>query len=154
MTHIRSLPLPSGLGSATWVDYGDGSWWVTFANYSGKGGEPGKGSEATRLVRFTDTWHRQEALAFPAGVVSRWGKMSSSGGTLAAPRLFYSTGHDAPELYVLEVPAAGHELIWRATIRIESEGQGIAVDRNEGMLYSIQRRTGEVIVSVLPDVAR
>lgn len=154
MTHIRSLPLPSGLGSATWVDYGDGSWWVTFAHYSGKGGEPGKGSEATTLVRFTDAWRRQEAWSFPADVISRWGKMSSSGGVLAAPRMFYTTGHDAPELYVLEVPSAGHELILRAIIRIESEGQGIAIDRTEGLLYSIQRRTGEVIASVLPEIVR
>jgi hypothetical protein len=154
MAHIRSFPLPSGFGSATWVDYGDGSWWVTFANYSGKGGEPNRGSEATRLVRFTDAWHRQDTLAFPADVISRWRKMSSSGGTLATRGVFYTTGHDAPELYVVEVPSAGHELILRAIIPIESEGQGIAIDRAEGVLYSIQRRTGEVLVSVLPEAAR
>jgi hypothetical protein len=150
MAHLRSLPLPSGLGSATWVDHDDGSWWVTFAHYSGKGGEPGKGSDATRLERFTETWHREEEWSFPAAVVSRWETMSSSGGTLAAPRVFYTTGHHAPELYVLEVPAAGRELVLRAIILTESEGQGIALDRHEGTLYSIQRRTGEVIESALP----
>ena len=74
------------------------------------------------------------------------------GGTAAAARLFYTTGHDAPEIYVVEAPSDGNELRLRAIIRIESEGQGIALDRDEGLLYSIQRRTREVIVSRLPDL--
>jgi len=151
MVHLRSILLPSGIGSATWLDYTDGSWWVTFANYSGKGGEPGKGSDATRLARMTDDWRPRELWAFPPAVVRRWGSMSSSGGTVAAGRVFYTTGHDAPEIYVVEVPAAASELRLRRIIRVESEGQGIALDRDEGYLYSIQRRTREVIVSALPD---
>jgi hypothetical protein len=152
MVHLRSIPLPSGLGSATWVDYSEGSWWVTFANYSGKGGEAGKGSAATRLVRLDPDWHPRQLWAFPRAVVGRWGTMSSSGGTAAAGRVFYTTGHDAPEIYVVEVPAEGNELKLRAIIKMESEGQGIALDRDQGLLYSIQRRTREVIVSTLPDL--
>jgi len=76
--------------------------------------------------------------------------MSSSGGAAAASRLFYTTGHDEPEIYVVEVPAEGSELKLRRIIRFESEGQGIALDRDQGLLYSIQRRTREVIVSTLP----
>jgi len=150
MTHSRSLPLPSGLGSATWLDYADGSWWVTFANYSGKGGEPGRGSNATRLARLSDDWRPRELWSFPPAVVKRWDTMSSSGGAAAASRLFYTTGHDEPEIYVVEVPAEGSELKLRRIIRFESEGQGIALDRDQGLLYSIQRRTREVIVSTLP----
>lgn len=154
MVHLRSVPLPPGLGSATWLDYSDGSWWVTFAHYSGKGGERGKGSDATRLARVADDWRPLELWSFPPAVVKRWGTMSSSGGTAAARRLFYTTGHDAPEIYVLDVPTDATELRLRRIIRVESEGQGIALDRDEGLLYSIQRRTREVIVSALPDVAR
>ena len=154
MVHLRSVPLPSGLGSATWLDYSDGSWWVTFAHYSGKGGEPGKGSEATTLARLSDDWRPLESWSFPPDVVKRWGTMSSSGGTVAAGRLFYTTGHDAPEIYVVEVPAEGRELRLRTIIRVESEGQGIALDRDQGLLYSIQRGTREVIVSELPAVTR
>ena len=154
MVHVRSLPLPSGLGSATWLDRSDGSWWVTFANYSGKGGEPGKGSDATRLARLGDDWHLAELWSFPPAVVKRWGTMSSSGGVAAARRLFYTTGHDAREIYVVAVPAEGSELNLRRIIRFESEGQGIALDRDQGFLYSIQRRTREVIVSALPDAAQ
>lgn len=152
MVHLRSQPLPSGLGSATWLDYSDGAWWVTFANYSGKGGEPGKGSGATRLARLSDDWRPAETWSFPPAVVSRWGKMSSSGGTTAGRRVFYTTGHDAPEIYVVEVPTEGSELRLRRIIRFESEGQGIALDRDQRLLYSIQRRTREVIVSSLPDL--
>jgi hypothetical protein len=42
LSHFRSIPLPRGIGSATWVDRANDAWWVTFANYAGKGGEPGK----------------------------------------------------------------------------------------------------------------
>lgn len=154
MTHIRSMPLPAGHGSATWVDYGDGAWWVTFAHYSGKGGEEGKGSEATRLVRFGRDWRPGKAWSFPKTVVARWGTMSSSGGTLAARGLFYTTGHDARELYVLKVPRFRRTLALHHVVHMDSEGQGIAMDRSEHLLYSIQRRTKEVLVSVLPDTAR
>lgn len=150
MLHLRSLALPSGLGSATWLAYADESWWVTFANYSGKGGEAGKGSAATRLVRLAADWRPAQMWTFPGSVIARWGTMSSSGGTLAGSRVFYTTGHDAPEIYVVEVPRAGTELKLRTIIRTESQGQGLALDGAERRLYSIQRRTGEVIVSVLP----
>ena len=150
MTHIRSMPLPAGHGSATWVDYGDGSWWVTFAHYSGNGGEPGKGSDATTLVRFSNDWQVKQAWSFPPEVVARWGEMSSSGGTLGSHRIFYTTGHDAPELYAVKVPRSGGQLILEGIVPIESEGQGIALDREERVIYSIQRRTKEVLVSVLP----
>jgi hypothetical protein len=51
---------------------------------------------------------------------------------------------------VLDLPASGHELTLRAIVPFESEGQGIAVDGGDGLLYSIQRRTREIIVSKLP----
>jgi hypothetical protein len=51
---------------------------------------------------------------------------------------------------VLEVPGTGNELTLREILRFESEGQGIAVDRTASHLYSIQRRTREVLVSALP----
>jgi len=151
MTHVRSLPLPQGLGSATWVDQAEGAWWVTFAQYAGKGGEPGKGPEATTLVRFDRDWRQQNAWFFPRAVVSRWDGMSSSGGAWAGGGRLYITGHHAPELYVLQLPESGRELALREIISIESEGQGIAFDRTAGLLYSIQRRSREVLASKLPD---
>jgi hypothetical protein len=148
--HLRSIPLPQAIGSATWVERANDAWWVTFANYAGKGGEPGKGPETTKIVRFDRQWHPQESWTFPAAVVQRWNGMSSSGGAWVEGKGLYTTGHDARELYVLDLPASGHQLTLKAIVPFESEGQGIAIDRSEGLLYSIQRRTREVIVSKLP----
>jgi hypothetical protein len=132
------------------VDRADGSWWVTFANYAGKGGEPGKGPNRTLLVKFDADWRRQDAWTFPPDVVHRWDGMSSSGGTWVPGRGLYTTGHHARELYVLDLPASGGELRLREIVPFESEGQGIAIDRNTGLLYSIRRSTREVLVSRLP----
>jgi hypothetical protein len=76
--------------------------------------------------------------------------MSSSGGAWVPGKGLYTTGHDARELYVLDLPASGHELTLEAIVPFESAGQGIAVDRTDQLLYSIQRSTREVIVSKLP----
>jgi hypothetical protein len=155
MTHVRTIPLPGGHGSATWVEHAEGEWWVTFAHYAGKGGEAGKGPEATTLVQFDRGWRLVRAWSFPEQIVARWDGMSSSGGTWAGTRgLLYTTGHHAPELYLLDVPPSGRELTLRDIIPIESEGQGIALDREERLLYSIQRRTREVLVSELPPLSR
>jgi hypothetical protein len=152
LSFVRSIPLPGDIGSATWIDRGDGVWWVAFAHYAGKGGIPGKGPEATRLVRFDGDWKVEASFAFPPAVVTRWGAMSSSGGVRTGPRTFVTTGHDAPEVYVVDVPERGDELILGAIVPIESEGQGIAVDSANGTVYGIRRRTREVIVSEIPSL--
>jgi len=154
MVHVRSVPLTDRFGSATWIDRAQGGWWITFANYAGKGGVPGRGPEATRLVRFSKDWKPGPAYAFPSSVVTRWGTMSSSGGVALTRRLFVTTGHDQPELYVVELPKTGDELLLRAVVAVESEGQGIAFDSRARTLYSIQRRTREVLESTLPASVR
>jgi hypothetical protein len=149
MNHLHSIPLPRGIGSATWVDRTDGAWWVTFANYAGKGGEAGRGPERTTLVKFDPRWQQQQSWTFPPAVVSKWSGMSSSGGAWVQGRGLVTTGHDAQELYVLTLPASGTELALHEIIPFESHGQGIAIDRTDGLLYSIQRGTREVLVSRL-----
>jgi hypothetical protein len=187
MRHLRTQSLPAGYGSATWIDVRDstdlgksgpdsgksgpdsrtsgagsgksGAWWVTFAQYAGKGGEAGKGPEMTQLVRFDRRWRKQAAWTFPEAVIARWAAMSSSGGTWSADGMLYTTGHDARELYVLRLPTSGARLELVAIVPMESEGQGIALDRGVqtgsagGTLYSIQRKTQEILVSTLPSLA-
>ena len=130
--HLRSIQLPQGIGSATWVEHAHDAWWVTFANYAGRGGEPGKGPETTKMVRFDRQWQPQESWTFPPAVVQRWEGMSSSGGVWVEGKGLYTTGHDARELYVLDLPASGHELTLKAIVPFESEGQGIAIDSVKG----------------------
>ena len=149
MTHVRNLPLPSGLGSATWVERKGNDWWVAFAHYAGRGGEPGRGPEHSTIVRFDDNWQQRGAWSFPPAVVARWDGMSSSGGVWIDDR-FFTTGHHAREIYVLQQPRSGTQLVLRDIVPFESEGQGIAFDGPARLLYSIQRRTREVLVSKLP----
>jgi hypothetical protein len=153
MVHLRSVPLPDRFGSATWIEQATDGWWVAFAHYSGRGGLPGKGPEATRLVLFSKTWEPRSEYAFPEAVIARWDGMSSSGGVLVRPGVFVTTGHHRPELYVLALPESGNELILRSIVPIESEGQGVSLDRAAGTFYSIQRRTRQVLVSRLPGAA-
>lgn len=152
LRHKRSQPLGAGRGSITWIDFHDDSWWVAFAHYTLRGGEVGKGSEMTTLRRYDTTWRERESWSFPAEVVGKWAGMSASGGVWGGDNRLYTTGHDEPEIYVLDVPAGGGTLRLTATIRVESAGQGIAFDRASGQLYSIQRATREVLVSTLPPV--
>lgn len=150
--HIESVPLGIGHGSATWVDRFDDAWWVGYAHYAGRGGEPGRGPEYTTLVRYDDAWRQTGAFAFPPEVIAQWDGMSSSGGVWRRDDgLLYTTPHHTPVIHVLGRPAAGARLTLVRTVAIESEGQGIALDPTDAaLIWSIQRRTGEVLVSRLP----
>lgn len=76
--------------------------------------------------------------------------MSCSGGAWAPHGRLVTTSHHGKELFVLKLPAAGAALELDAVVAFESEGQGIAIDAQTGLPWSIQRRTGEVLVSRLP----
>jgi hypothetical protein len=115
-------------GSLTWIDRHAGSWWLLFAHYAGRGGEPGKGPEATRLVEYSASWNRQRALRFPPELIARFAGYSSSGGSFGPDGLLYVTGHDAPEVYALRIPATGDVLEWVGTAPAPIAGQGIAWD--------------------------
>jgi hypothetical protein len=110
LEHVESRGLEVRSGSATWIDRHAGHWWVSFANYAGAGGAPGRGPESTQLIRFDHRWRALERFAFPGALIERFGTMSNSGGAFGPGRLLYATGHDAPELYALRVPALGAAL--------------------------------------------
>lgn len=151
MRHIRTRSLGPGRGSLTWLDWHDGSWWACFANYDGKGGEPGRTHEATVLVRYDRTFAEQGAWLFPKDMLERFAPFSSSGGAWGDDGLLYVTGHDKPELYVVRLPEAGSRLEHVATMGIPTGGQAIAWDRrNRRVLWSIERSTNEVVASQVP----
>jgi hypothetical protein len=150
---LRSIALPDGRGSLTWVDRHDGAWWAMFANYDGRGGEPPRDHRDTLLVRFDDQWREQRHWRLPEPVLQRLRPMSSSGGGWGPDGQLYLTGHDRAELYVLRIPSDGATLEYVQTIAIPPiEGQGIDWDDSEpGVLYGIARRSGRIIaVRVLP----
>lgn len=151
MVHLRTVSLGRRIGSLTWVDRRDGFWWACFANYEGRGGEPGRGSAYTQLVKFDDQWRRLEAWSFPASVVERFKPMSSSGGAWGPDGRLYVTGHDHPELYVLALPKGGSTLEHVATVTAPIEGQAIAFDRTRpGVVFGIRRQDREIVEIRLP----
>ena len=150
---LRTVSLPAGRGSITWVDRHDGAWWVLFANYDGKGGEAPRDHRDTLLVRFDELWREQQRWHLPDAVLQRLRPMSASGGGWGPDGRLYLTGHDRAELYMLAVPSQGAVLEHIRTIAIAPiAGQAIDWDESApGMLYGISRHSGEVIaLRVLP----
>lgn len=151
MTHVGSRSLGPGRGSLTWLEWHDGSWWACFANYDGRGGEPGRNHEATVLVRFDRDFAEQGAWLFPKSVLARFAPYSASGGAWRGDKL-YVTGHDRKEVYVLEIPDAGSRLVHVATFAFGSPGQAIQWDRSNGTLWSIDRSRRELVESRAPEI--
>lgn len=146
LRHVRSVPLGPGRGSLTWIERHQDAWWATFANYDGKGGEPPRDHRHTVLVRFDDEWRQTQSWTFPPSVLERFAPMSSSGGGWGPDGRLYVTGHDHPELYVLELPAAGAVLEHVGTISVPIEGQAIDWDEAEpGELYGISRKERAIV---------
>lgn len=143
MQPVESIDLTSVGGSLTWVDRRDGWWYACFAQYA-KTGDPAQ----TRVVRFDLSWKPAGELSFPPEMVAKFGKNSSSGGSFGPDRHLFITGHDAQELYVLDLPVEGDVWTWNTAIPISAHGQAFAWDRrSSGLFYSIDRKTKEVIVS-------
>lgn len=153
LKHLRTIELGHQFGSLTWVDRRNGSWWAGFANYDGRGGEPGRDHRFTTLVRFDDRWRAHESWSFPPQVLERMAPKSASGGAFGADGRLYVTGHDRPEAYVLDVPKGGGELRLVAIIPVPVEGQAIAFDRGaERVMFGINRPKREVLGFRLPPV--
>lgn len=152
----RTVVLPAGLGSITWVDWHAGAWWVLFANYDGIGGEAPRDHRDTLLVRFDARWRETQRWRLPDPVLQQLRPMSASGGGWGPDGRLYLTGHDRAELYVLRVPAEAAVLEHVHTIAIAPiAGQAIDWDESApGVLYGISRRSREVIaLRVLPAAA-
>ena len=151
MTHLRSVALGVQPGSLTWIDRRENAWWACFANYDGKGGEPPRDHRHTTLVKFDDQWRRLEGWALPPTVLDRIAPMSISGGGWGPDGKLYLSGHDLPELYVMQLPDGGGVLDHLDTIGMEAEGQAIDWDESQpGMLYGITRRTKEILAMKVP----
>jgi hypothetical protein len=143
MQHVQSIDLTFVGGSLTWVDQRDGFWYACFAQYA-KTGDPAR----TRVLRFDMDWRPVGELTFPPEAIAKFGRNSSSGGSFGPERQLFITGHDAQELYVLKLPVNGDVWEWTGHIPISAHGQAFAWDRSDfGRLFSIDRKTREVIVS-------
>jgi len=147
LKHERNHSFGARLGSLTWVDRHKGSWYACFAHYGNRAAEPNRDPSWTQFVRLDENLSPVEGWVFPAALVEKFGRYSSSGGAFGPDGRLYITGHDHAELYVLEIPQKGSILEWVDLIPIPSEGQAFAFDpHHPGRIYSILRRTREIII--------
>lgn len=126
-------------GSLTWVLRRDGDWWCHFAYY-------GDDNAKSYLARFDDEWQETGRWTFPSSVIAKFGRHSASGGVWFGDLLLV-TGHDAPEVYVLRLPAEEGELIDVGTASVPFTGQGIALDPLTNGLIGINRPKGRIILA-------
>lgn len=156
MRHVQTYSFGIDRGSLTWIDRHDGAWWAGFANYDevpdGQT-EPYGGTDNTQVVKMDDHFRVVEAWTIPKRVLDRFKPMSNSGGSWGPDGRLWLTGHDLGEAYVMDVPAAGSELRWVATVTLpDVEGQGIAWDRSGGRptLWAIKRSTSQALSFDVP----
>ena len=132
-------------GSLTWVDWKDGHWWMTFANYDKPFG-PDKTKYGNKLntlmVKFTRDFIPVGSWTMPKALLDRFEDMSNSGGSWGPDGYLYLTGHDPAELYRVRLPKAGSVLEVVDIIPMNIRGQGIAWDKSQpGVIYGIIRAT-------------
>jgi hypothetical protein len=147
MEHAGSHSFGIQWGSLTWVDWYNGHWWMTFANYDrllGPNKTPYGHKANTLMVKFTRDFRPVESWTLPKEVLDKFEDMSNSGGSWGPDGFLYLTGHDPAELYRMRLPKAGSVLELVDVIPMKIRGQGIAWDRSEpDVIYGIIRATKE-----------
>ncbi len=147
MTHVGSHSFGIRWGSLTWVDWHDGHWWMTFANYDrllGPGKTPYGHKANTVMVKFTRDFQPVQSWILPKALLDKFEDMSNSGGSWGPDGFLYLTGHDPAELYRMRLPKAGSILEVVDIIPMNIRGQGIAWDRSKpGVIYGIIRATAK-----------
>ena len=145
MEHMGTRSFGIQWGALNWVDWHDGHWWMTFANYDlpiGPNKTPYGHKANTLMVKLTPDFRPAESWTFPKVLLDKFELMSNSGGSWGADGFLYLTGHDPAELYRARLPKAGSVLELVNTIPMNIRGQGIAWDRSQsGTIYGIIRAT-------------
>ena len=143
LEHVSSHSFGVRWGSLTWVDWHDGHWWMTFANYDQRIG-PGQtaygGKANTVMIQMTEGFEPVRSWTLPNEVLDRFEDMSNSGGSWGPDGFLYLSGHDPAEAYKMKLPQAGSVLELVEIVPLNIRGQGIAWDRSRpGVLYGIIR---------------
>lgn len=145
MQHIGTHSFGIQWGSLTWVDWHDGHWWMTFANYDrllGPGKTPYGHKANTVMVKFSKDLRPVQSWTLPKAVLDKFEDMSNSGGSWGHDGYLYLSGHDPAEIYRMRLPSAGSVLELVDVIPMNIRGQGIAWDRSDpGVIYGIIRAT-------------
>ena len=147
MEHVGTHSFGIRWGSLTWMDWHDGHWWMTFANYDVKLG-PGQtayGHKANTVVlQLTADFRPLQSWTLPKEVLDRFEEMSNSGGSWGPDGFLYLSGHDPAEVYKMTLPKAGSVLQLVEIVPLNIRGQGIAWDRSQpGVIDGIVRATAQ-----------
>ena len=147
MAHIGNHSFGIQWGSLTWLDFYNGHWWMTFANYDkpfGPGKTPYGYKVTTQMVKFSADFKFEEAWVLPRSILDRFEDMSNSGGSWGPDGYLYLSGHDPAEIYKMRLPKAGSILELVDVLPMNIRGQGIAWDRSDrGVIYGIIRATAK-----------
>jgi hypothetical protein len=143
LEHVGTHSFGVRWGSLTWVDWHDGHWWMTFANYDQRIG-PGQtaygGKANTVMIQMTEGFEPVRSWTLPNEVLDRFEDMSNSGGSWGPDGFLYLSGHDPAEVYKMKLPEAGSVLELVDVVPLRIRGQGIAWDRSQpDLLYGIIR---------------
>jgi hypothetical protein len=145
LEHLGSHSFGIDRGSLTWIDWHDGHWWMTFANYDrpfGPNKTPYGHKIATQMVKMTPDFRVVQAWVMPKAILERFEEMSNSGGSWGPDGFLYLSGHDPAEIYKMRIPKAGSVLELVDVLPMNIRGQGIAWDRSErNVIYGIIRAT-------------
>ncbi len=137
-------------GSLTWFAPTENGFLAAFAHYDQRG-VPYKDHRYSSVVTFDDQWRRIGGWLFPDAVTERMAPYAASGGAIGPDGRLYVSGHDRPEIYVLEAPRSGPYLVHVATIMLEIEGQAFAfAPGTDPVIYAVDRRQSLVRAIRLP----
>jgi hypothetical protein len=148
LQHVRSVSLGMAPGSLTVVDRHEGHWWAVFANYDGNGGDPSRDHRYTLFAQLDEEFRIARGWAFPEEVLACLKPMSASGASWGPGGLLYTSGHDRPEIHVLDLPGAGSTLRHVDTIPVATHGQAIDFDpEDDTLLWSLDRKSRTIVAS-------
>jgi hypothetical protein len=142
-------------GSLTWALPYRGGWLTCFAHYSLT-----SDNALSRIVQYDHDWKELQRWSFPAALLKRFARSSSSGACLVGGERLLVSGHDARELYALTLPPSGGEARWDATLGFLTAGQAFDLDPAQSgpdkgfTLFSIERKSKEVVGARYPASAR
>ena len=148
MEHIGTHSFGILWGSLTWLDWHDGHFWGTFANYNRQGEHPdpanpngydvAPGDEDQRvsiqlpygykrnttMVKFTRDFEPLQSWVLPDEILTfeHTGDMSNSGGSWGPDGFLYLTGHDPAEVHKVKIPEIGSRLELVETIPLNKGG--------------------------------
>ena len=130
-------------GSLTWVVPYEGGWLACFAHYAAT-----SQVARSRLVAYDQAWVARRTWSFAPEVLAKFGRMSCSGGGVDPAGVVGVTGHDAKELYILELPPAGGVARLAEIRAFPGEGQAFAWDPSRpGELAAISRRQKAIVTA-------